>query len=169
MLELQIIAGAKAMPIFDLPAALGRANAAREVGDTIDALMAFLDDLDGDPDLEEPGNEDSFLPHRAAGPGCPIADAGGTEREDEDDDPDTGVEDHPRGFDPEEDHDDSDREQDDGDCGIDAQQIDPTARRRHRDRVRATACDVTIHRNRFNGRVYRDYRLRDPRSIAINI
>lgn len=56
MLELRIIAQGAAIPIFDLPAALGRAGAAKEVGDTIDGLMAFLDDLGGDPDLEDGGD-----------------------------------------------------------------------------------------------------------------
>ncbi|MEI5687740.1 hypothetical protein [Sphingomonas kyungheensis] len=56
MLQLQIIAGAKALPIYDLPAALGAQAAAKEVADQIEALMAFLDDLGGDPDLEE-GND----------------------------------------------------------------------------------------------------------------
>ncbi|WP_267395273.1 MULTISPECIES: hypothetical protein [unclassified Sphingomonas] len=53
MLELRILTGATALPLFDLPAALGRRQAAKEVGNQIDALMAFLDDLGGDPDLED--------------------------------------------------------------------------------------------------------------------
>jgi hypothetical protein len=56
MLDLRIITGATTIPIYDLPAALGRHAAAKEVADQIEALMAFLDDLDGDPDLEE-GND----------------------------------------------------------------------------------------------------------------
>ena len=58
MLELRIIAGRQAVPVFDLPAALGRRGAAKEIGDQIEALMAFMDDLGGDPDLEE-DNEDT--------------------------------------------------------------------------------------------------------------
>lgn len=53
MLDLRIIADGQPLPLFDLPAVLGRAQAAKEVGDQIEALMAFLDDLGGDPDLEE--------------------------------------------------------------------------------------------------------------------
>lgn len=52
MLELRVKAGRRVLPIFDLPAALGRREAAREIGDQIDALIAFMDDLSGDPDLE---------------------------------------------------------------------------------------------------------------------
>lgn len=58
MLELRIISGAQTMPIFDLPAAMGRSKAAREIGDTIEGLMAFLDDLSGDPDLEDGGDDE---------------------------------------------------------------------------------------------------------------
>ncbi|MFL0418425.1 hypothetical protein ACH0CP_12685 [Sphingomonas sp. 179-I 2A4 NHS] len=56
MLDLRIIAGTTALPIYDLPAALGREQAAKEIGDQIDALMAFYDDLAGDPDLEDGGD-----------------------------------------------------------------------------------------------------------------
>ena len=48
-----MIAGEHAVTPFDLPALLGRKGAAREIGDAIDALIALMDDLDGDPDLEE--------------------------------------------------------------------------------------------------------------------
>lgn len=53
MLQLQIIAGAQSLPIYDLPAALGRRGAAKELGEQIDLLIAFLDELGGDPDLED--------------------------------------------------------------------------------------------------------------------
>lgn len=53
MLQLKIKTGRKHIPIFDLPAALGREGAYQEIGDQIDALIAFLDDLGGDPDLED--------------------------------------------------------------------------------------------------------------------
>jgi hypothetical protein len=47
---------------------------------TIDRVLAhgitMLDLEDGDPDLEEPGLEDSFCSHHADGPGCPVADHG---------------------------------------------------------------------------------------------
>lgn len=52
MLDLQIIAKGAPVPVFDLPAMLGRADAAREIGDAIEGLIAFMDDLTGDPDLE---------------------------------------------------------------------------------------------------------------------
>ncbi|ODP39357.1 hypothetical protein [Sphingomonas turrisvirgatae] len=138
MLELKVKAGRRMVPIFDLPVALGRADAAREIGDTIDTLIAFMDDLGGDPDLEVTNLEDDFALHLpfggGQGPGCPISDSSGdvswtewdtrgrhkldefgSERraampgryflneDDEDDDPDTSVEDDPTGFDPEED------------------------------------------------------------------
>lgn len=53
MLELKIKHGRRHIPIFDLPAAVGRRQAAEELGDQIDALIAFMDDLSGDPDHEE--------------------------------------------------------------------------------------------------------------------
>jgi hypothetical protein len=52
MLELKVKHGRKHVPLFDLPAYLGRDVTRAEIGDTIDSLMAFLDDLVGDPDLE---------------------------------------------------------------------------------------------------------------------
>ncbi|WP_375421662.1 hypothetical protein [uncultured Sphingomonas sp.] len=39
--------------MFDLPAALGRKGAVKEIGDQIEALVAFMDDVGGDPDLDE--------------------------------------------------------------------------------------------------------------------
>ena len=57
MLELKIKTGRKHIPIFDLPTVMGRREAAREVGDQIETLLAFIDDLDGDPDLEDSGDE----------------------------------------------------------------------------------------------------------------
>lgn len=53
MLELKIKAGRRSIPIFELPAALGRRQAYQEIGDQVDALIAFLDDLQGDVDLED--------------------------------------------------------------------------------------------------------------------
>lgn len=53
MLDLRIIADGNALPLFDLPALLGRKKAAKEVGDQIEALIAFMDALAGDPDLED--------------------------------------------------------------------------------------------------------------------
>lgn len=57
MLQLKIKAGRKHIPIFDLPAALGRRAAYEELVDQVDALIAFMDDLQGDVDLED-GNDD---------------------------------------------------------------------------------------------------------------
>lgn len=53
MLELKIKHGRRHIPIFDLPAAMGRRQAVEELSDQIDAMIAFMDDLSGDPDLEE--------------------------------------------------------------------------------------------------------------------
>jgi hypothetical protein len=90
MLELRIKQGRRHVPVFDLPAYLGSDDARREIGDAVDTLIAFLDDLGGDPDLEEIDAEDSFaLSWRALGPdgpGCSIGDPGGVvESEDEPD------------------------------------------------------------------------------------
>lgn len=60
MLDLRIVTGGSSLPIFDLPAALGRAGAAKEISDQIDALINFLDDLSDDPDLED-GDEDRCM------------------------------------------------------------------------------------------------------------
>lgn len=82
MLELRIVSGGTSLPLFDLPAMLGRKSAAREIGDTIESLIAFMDDLGGDPDreangdeLDGNGSEDDFMFHGDDGPGCPIADS----------------------------------------------------------------------------------------------
>lgn len=74
MLELRIMNAGQALPLFDLPTHLGPRQAAREIGDTIEGLIAFMDDLGGDPDLETTGAEDDFMDFRADGPGCPISD-----------------------------------------------------------------------------------------------
>lgn len=55
MLELRIIAAGRPTPLFNLPAIVGRREAYREIGNQVDALIAFLDDLGGDPDLEPCG------------------------------------------------------------------------------------------------------------------
>jgi hypothetical protein len=49
----------------------------------IDMLIERLDLDDGDPDFEEIETEDGFVAHPANGPGCPIADQGGGNVEDE--------------------------------------------------------------------------------------
>lgn len=58
MLELKIKAGRRSIPIFDLPTAIGRKAAYAEIGDQIDALIAFVDDLQGDVDLEDGGDDE---------------------------------------------------------------------------------------------------------------
>lgn len=56
MLELSIKQGRRYVPLFDLPTRLGHHVAAKEIGDTVEGLIAFLDDLGGDIDLEDNGD-----------------------------------------------------------------------------------------------------------------
>lgn len=156
MLELRIVSGNATLPLFDLPAALGRSKAAKEIADTIEGLIAFVDELGGEPDLEAGGDDEEDGTHAdlswpewhtrgrrkltaveaetvSHGP------AGTIHEDDEDDDPseeaddDSSVEDDPVGFDPEE------------DCGADwrhqAPDCDLTALHWHRDRIRAERCE----------------------------
>ena len=53
MLELKVRAGRRLVPLHDLPMRLGRMEAAREIGDTVEGLIQFLDEISGDPDLED--------------------------------------------------------------------------------------------------------------------
>ena len=53
MLDLHIIERGHDIPVVALPGLLGRRRAARMVGDTIEELIALMDRLDGDPDLED--------------------------------------------------------------------------------------------------------------------
>jgi hypothetical protein len=53
MLQLRIQHGRRRLPVYDLPTVLGRRGAYQELGDQIDALLAFMDDLQGDVDLED--------------------------------------------------------------------------------------------------------------------
>lgn len=89
-------------PIIELPQALayivGAPAAPRSAVEAIiEKAIAALDELDGDPDIEQTDAEDDFVlsywaRQSAAGqPGCSIADC------------DSSVEDDPKGFDPEED------------------------------------------------------------------
>lgn len=73
MLELRIVSGGAPRPLFDLPALLGRRNAAREIGDAIESLIAFMDDLGGDPDLEDSETGSSMVDAtgRYLGPDAP--------------------------------------------------------------------------------------------------
>lgn len=83
MLDLRIVADGRAILLSDLPSVLGGDVAAREIADQIEGLIAFLDDLGGDPDVELNGDEvdgtageDDFYPHTdwRDQPGCPISD-----------------------------------------------------------------------------------------------
>jgi hypothetical protein len=109
-----------------------------------DRLIARLDALDGDLDLEEVGAEDDFSPHRPGilrGPGCPIAD------------PDSAVDDLPCDG-------DDDAEEEDYDV-IDFS--DPVLQRRHRDRIRRQKCErFNVRPYWFAGRIYSQaWRLRE--------
>lgn len=64
MLELRIMQGRRAVPLFDLPTRLGRVKAAQEIGDAIEGLIAYLDDLGGDPDLEDSETGSSMVDER---------------------------------------------------------------------------------------------------------
>lgn len=87
MLELRVKEGRRYVPLFDLPARMGRAQSVKEIGDAVEGLIAFLDEMDGDPDLEdddpagqcdEDGINSAYHLVRytvgASGPGCPISD-----------------------------------------------------------------------------------------------
>lgn len=67
MLELRIITAGQPMPIFALPSIMGKRKAYREIGDQIDALIAFSDELAGDPDLED---DDPDSEHDGREPDC---------------------------------------------------------------------------------------------------
>lgn len=128
MLELRIVTAGSHVPLFDLPAALGRSRAAREIGDAIEGLIAFMDELQGDVDIEDghdrEGDTSDLEPdddwqgdqswsewqtrgrHKLnPGGGEPVTGRNGwmVREDDEDDDHDTGVEDDPVGIDGEED------------------------------------------------------------------
>lgn len=54
----------------------------------IETLIAVLDAIDGDPDLEPNGDEldgnwseDDWMHHYGSGPGCPVSDPGGCEHD----------------------------------------------------------------------------------------
>lgn len=120
MLELRVKAGRRHVPLYDLPVRLGRVEAAREIGDTVEELIHFLDEIGGEADFEDDdpagqcdedcvntggalrfgpagagccisdddsehdgrevtGAEDDVMFHGWSGPGCPIADPGGTD------------------------------------------------------------------------------------------
>ncbi|MEG3089474.1 hypothetical protein [Sphingomonas sp. PB4P5] len=157
MLELRIITAGTQMPIFDLPAALGHRSAYREIGDTIEGLIAFMDALQGDIDLEDGGDDEPdadamgdvsytewhtrgrHKTTRGAEQSLMRPDGLQALEDDEDDDPDTSVEDNPAGFDPEEDFGAEER----GEAEEGHEDDVPEARLPHRDRIRRTRC---VHR-----------------------
>ena len=74
-----------------------------QLANFIEVAIGLLDLADGDPEGYEGDTEDAFALSKQAlgyntGPGCPTSDTG------EDDDADTGIEDDPRGCDPETDY-----------------------------------------------------------------
>jgi hypothetical protein len=168
-------------------------------GETVPVLAdpEFEDEDTHDPDLEENGLEDGFWlhPDLGSGPGCEIADHGeqayvewttlrphqkrglnvlAGHEDDEDDDPDTGVEDDPRGFDPEQDMgiDDQPHDEDTGlvipdygdDQSMGPEPVLPGADRRamlpHRDRIRRNHCDQVTYGGTNGGYRVTEYRLR---------
>ncbi len=115
----------------------------------------LLDTMDPDPDGEDDGTAEDSDPA-------------------EDDDPDTGVEDGPKGFDPEEDlclagdhgggmfaiHGNlhwGARDEDPGDV---EEFSDPDARREHRNRIRQTRCDKIHRPGRYGRRAETEYELK---------
>lgn len=94
MLDLRIIADGQPLTALELVLKLGKPAAADEIAAQIEALIATLDKLDGDTDVELNGDEldgngtaeDEFYPHGRhdhANPGCPLADPGGGDADDE--------------------------------------------------------------------------------------
>jgi hypothetical protein len=174
MLELRIMNAGTAVPLLDLPAALGRRGAAREIGDTIEGLIAFMNELGGDPDVEdcgdiEPDGDDrgdlswpewhtrgrhklrSDAEMRVHGlSGLQLSD------DDEDDDPDSGVEDDPRGHCPEEDY--GGEELGEMEEGVGDTFTTPMALVEQRDRIRRTRC--VKHMSNYGGNRYATWRLR---------
>jgi hypothetical protein len=89
MLDLRIIADGQPLSPLELVMKIGRPAAALEIGEQIEALIATLDQIDTDPDVELNGDEldgsgaaeDEFWPHwldHGYQIGCPIADPGGS-------------------------------------------------------------------------------------------
>lgn len=126
MLELRILNGAQALLLFDLPVLLGRKGAAKELGDQIETLIAFMDQLGGDCDLEEDDH-----------PGGNITD------ENHDAEEDFGAEEGGEtGGWPEQIDQSNLRLYADDDRDVDSE---PLAYQHHRDRVRRTRCDRTTN------------------------
>lgn len=95
MLEIAIQAAGRSVTLGDLPSILGARRAYEEIGDMVEALIAQMDILAGDTDLEETDAEDAFWLSPMAlgfdagrGPGCEISDPDNClYDEDEEDDP----------------------------------------------------------------------------------
>lgn len=82
MLEIKIQTGRRRyVAPADLVRVLGAERALTELGDMVEALIAQIDMLAGDADMEETAAEDSFAPPAYAvcfadGPGCAVSDSG---------------------------------------------------------------------------------------------
>lgn len=83
MLELRIVAGMHQVPPASLIDILGPVQARVQLGEMVDAMIALLDTIDGDTDVELNGDEadgsmgeDDFCDHSDVHryPGCPISD-----------------------------------------------------------------------------------------------
>ncbi|WP_156360090.1 hypothetical protein [Sphingomonas sp. Leaf10] len=177
------------IPLADLPAIVGRMVAYGEIGAQVDALIAMLDDMAGDPDLEDNGDHEGSngddqdvswveWQGRATPPMRPEWRHNEDDEEDDDDACLAGDDDPTRVGDP---HDeDSDRENLTWECGerqgeiLTNRQSDDTedcgakthpARIIHRDRIRATRCVVTMA---WGTPQYRLKRNRAPLPIRAN-
>ena len=139
--------------------------------------LDLIDTMDGDPDDEDNADreasdgDDRDQAHpewsslRATQRRAPHNILAG-EEDDEDDDPDTGVEDGPRGFDPETDFGAEELgEREDcapGECS------DPIARSEQRERIRQTRCNKIVYHNSwhgYGGGQQVEYRLREQGPI----
>ena len=81
MLEMKIRAGTRYVGAAQLVHTIGAARALEKLSDMVEALIAQIDMIEGDPDLEETDAEDAFAfsslaLHFARGPGCLASDAG---------------------------------------------------------------------------------------------
>ncbi|KQM86216.1 hypothetical protein ASE67_10230 [Sphingomonas sp. Leaf23] len=190
MLDLRIMDHGRPIPLADLPAIVGRKVAYAEIGHHIDTMIALLDDLAGDPDLEDNGDHEASNGDDQdvswfewQGRKTPPLRADSLQNEDDEDGDDdacmAGDDDPTRVGDPYDE--DSDREASTWECGerqpdclIDVTASDDTedcgarnhpARIMHRDRIRATRCSVT----RLWGRPqYRLNRNRAPLPMRAN-
>ena len=144
------------------------------IASAVEVLMAVLDTIDSDPDLEETGDDEltgdeadtgwteyhTRGRHKLAlGMSEPFAD----HEDDEDDDPDTSVEDGSKGFDPEEDFGGEEAGEPE-DYSIEAFS-DPDALRENRARIRRTRCDRIEYVSPWSHSPRVEFRLKDPPSL----